>query len=97
MSATFDNAIASMQSTGDANANMSADMSADVGAANSISRRSWLKGVSAFTGLALTVGINGIVSAADAPVPEKNMVPRQCRVAPSPIRWFLFQSALMGS
>src|SRR5450830_1384039 len=32
-----------------------------------LSRRSLLKGIGAFTGLALTVGVNGIVTAADAP------------------------------
>lgn len=32
-----------------------------------LSRRSLLKGIGAFTGLALTVGVNGIVMAADAP------------------------------
>ncbi|KAF3999614.1 xanthine dehydrogenase family protein molybdopterin-binding subunit [Glaciimonas immobilis] len=38
---------------------------------NDMSRRNWLKGVGAFTGLVLTVGAHGIVSAADAPAPDK--------------------------
>lgn len=37
----------------------------------SVSRRTWLKGVGAFTGLALTVGVNGLVMAADAAAPAK--------------------------
>ncbi len=38
---------------------------------NGISRRSWLKGVGALSGLALTVGVTGIVRAADVSIPEK--------------------------
>lgn len=47
--------------------------SATSGAGNpsSISRRTWLKGVGAFTGLALTVGVNGLVMAADAAPAKK--------------------------
>ncbi|MGS0740841.1 molybdopterin cofactor-binding domain-containing protein [Glaciimonas sp. GG7] len=53
---------------------MSISFDAEVGQAlveTGITRRSWLKSVGAFTGLALTVGVNGIVSAADAPVAAK--------------------------
>ena len=52
----------------------SANTNADDGktpAIASMSRRTWLKGVGAFTGLALTVGVNGLVSAADAAAPAK--------------------------
>jgi isoquinoline 1-oxidoreductase beta subunit len=38
---------------------------ADQAALTSMTRRTWLKGVGALTGLALTVGVSGIVRAAD--------------------------------
>ena len=39
--------------------------------ATNMTRRNWLKGVGAFTGLVLTVGINGVVNAVETPVPAK--------------------------
>ncbi|MEB0165005.1 molybdopterin-dependent oxidoreductase, partial [Glaciimonas sp. CA11.2] len=65
MSATFDNEETHFESTS------AIEISAAQTGAHTISRRSWLKGAGAFTGLALTVGVHGLVSAADVPVPEK--------------------------
>lgn len=65
MSATFDNEETHFESTS------AIEISGAQTGAHTISRRSWLKGAGAFTGLALTVGVHGLVSAADVPVPEK--------------------------